>query len=115
MSQENEEYILVWDAPKIENPEFRLYYDDRGQVITYSCEKMEGNYIIVDAQTFAEGRPDVRVVDGKLVRTSSHAVVSKLVPSKTEGVTCAAEDVSIIVTSKQKIKTQKWNLETYEL
>jgi hypothetical protein len=54
MSQQ-EEYILTWEAPKIEPPEFRLYYDEKGNVICYTCEKLEGNYVIIDAQTFAEG------------------------------------------------------------
>ncbi len=117
MSQENqqEEYILIWEAPKIEKPEFRLYYDERGNVICYTCEKLEGNYIVIDALTFAEGRPDVRIVDGKLVRVSSNSVVSKLIPDNKEGIICAAEDVSIILSSKDKVKKQKWKLSTYEL
>ena len=78
----DEEYILIWEAPKIEKPEFRLYYDDKGKVVTYTCEKLEGNYLLIDAQTYAEGRPDVRVLDGKIIRISANAVVSKLVPNK---------------------------------
>lgn len=115
MSEQQEEYILIWEAPKIEPPEFRLYYDNKGNVITYTCEKLEGDYIVIDAQTFAEGRPDAKVVNGKLVRANSGSVVSKLVPNKKEGVVCAAEDISILVSSKSKVKKQKWKLETYEL
>jgi len=110
-----EDYILHWQAPKTEKPEFRLYYDEQGNVITYSCEKLEGNYIVIDALTFAEARPDARVIKGKLVRANSSAVVSKLKPNSKEGVVCAAEDVSILVASKSRIKKQKWKLETYEL
>lgn len=115
MTDNNEEYILVWEAPKIEKPEFRLYYDDKGKVITYTCEKPEGNYIVIDAQTYAEARPDIRVLDGKLVKINSNSVVSKLIPNNKEGVNCAKEDVSIIVKTKDKVKKQKWKLETYEL
>lgn len=110
-----EEYILVWEAPKIVKPEFRLYYDDKGQVITYTCEKIEGNYIVIDAQTYAESRPDLRVVNGKIVRISNSAVVSKLVPDDTEGKVCANEDISIVVNKDDNVKTQKWKLVTYEL
>lgn len=110
-----EDYILQWQAPKNEKPEFRLYYDEQGYVITYTCEKLDGDYIVIDAQTFAEARPDNRVVKGKLVRTSSGSVVSKLKPSKKEGISCAKEDVSIITDTKSKIKKQRWKLETYEL
>jgi hypothetical protein len=115
MSTEPEEYILIWEAPKIVKPEFRLYYDDKGHVVCYTCEKLEGNYIVIDNTTYAEGRPDVRVVDGRLVRISSNAVVSKLVPDKKEGQSCAKDDVSIILSSKDKVKKQKWKLVTYEL
>ncbi len=115
MNNEQEDYILIWEAPKIEKPEFRLYYDEKGHVISYTCEKPPGNYIVIDATTYAEGRPDVRVLDGKLVKISNNAVVSKLVPDKKEGQTCTKDDISIIVTGKEKVKKQKWKLKTYEL
>lgn len=117
MTNENEEYILIWEAPKIEKPEFRLYYDNKGQVVCYTCEKLEGDYIVIDALTYAEARPDVRVLDGKVVKISSNAVVSKLVPDDIEGMLCAKEDVSVLISSYKgkKIKTQRWKLVTYEL
>ena len=58
-----DEVITIWESPKVDKPEFRLYYDDKGYVITYTCEKLEGNYIVIDALAFAEARPDVRVVN----------------------------------------------------
>lgn len=112
---EQEEYILIWEAPKLEKPEFRLYYDDKGHVVTYTCEKLPGNYVVIDSQTFAEGRPDIRVVDGRIVSSNSSAVVSKLVQDSKEGIICSAEDISILVNSSSKMKTQKWKLKTYEL
>jgi hypothetical protein len=45
----SDDVVIVWEAPKIIAPEFRLYYDDKGNVICYSCEKLEGNYIVIDA------------------------------------------------------------------
>jgi hypothetical protein len=114
MTDENEEYILIWEAPKIEKPEFRVYYDDKGYVVCYTCEKLEGNYIVIDALTYAEARPDVRVLDGKLIRVSSNTVVSKLVPSN-EGMLCAKEDVSLLVHDIDSVETQTWKLKTYEL
>jgi len=74
---------IVWDAPVIIKPEFRLYYDTAGRVISYTCDKLSGNYIVIDASTFAQGRPDVRVIDGKLSTISSGVVVSKLMKSET--------------------------------
>lgn len=106
----NEEYIIIWEAPPIIKPEFRLYYDDTGRVICYTCEKLEGNYIVIDASTFAQSRPDVRVVDGKLVTINSGAVVSRLYPD-IEGTMCENEDISIITNSNGRY----WKLRTYEL
>lgn len=104
------EHVIIYEAPVIEKPEFRLYYDDRGNVITYTCEKLEGNYIIIDRQTFAEARPDVRVVDGRLIRQGTGAVISRLYPSD-NGILCEAEDISIIAHTEGKY----WKLKTYEL
>lgn len=115
MTDNNEDYILFWEAPKLEKPEFRLYYDNKGQVVCYTCEKLEGDYIVIDATTYAESRPDVRVVNGKLVKVNSNAVVSKLVKDDLDGQLCSVDDVSIIVTKKDKVKKQLWKLVTHEL
>ena len=115
MANTEEEYTIIWEAPVIEKPEFRLYYDDRGNVLTYTCEKLEGDYIVIDAMTFAAARPDVRVIDGKLSTVQPHAIISKLMPHDTEGRDCALEDISVVTVKKDKVKKQKWKLNTYEL
>jgi len=115
MEQNEEEYILVFEAPKIVAPEFRLYYDEAGKVVCYTCEKLEGRYIIVDALTYAQARPDVRVIDGKISTVSPNAVVSKLMPSSDEGQVCSYDDISIVVAENFKGNTKKWKLVTYEL
>lgn len=107
--------IFFYEAPKIEPPEFRLYYDDKGYVVTYTCEKLEGNFIVIDALTFAQARPDVRVVDGKLSIIQTAMVVTKLMPDTSNGILCANEDISIIVTEDYPGPKQKWNLNIYEL
>lgn len=108
------EHIILWEQPPLEKPEFRLYYDDKGKVVCYSCEKIEGTYIVIDAATYAAGRPDVRVIDGKISTAVPSLVVSKLMPN-IEGVSCAEEDISIVVDSNYKDKIIKWKLNTYEL
>ncbi len=110
----SDETIVVWEAPVIVKPEFRLYYDAAGRVVCYTCEKLEGNYIVIDADTFAQSRPDLRVVDGKLAAASTGAVVSKLTKSDT-GVLCAADDISIIADENYSGNTIQWELMTYEL
>lgn len=114
MSQEKD-YMIIWEAPVIVPPEFRLYYDDRGKVICYTCDKLEGNYIIIDAVTFAEARPDIRVIDGKISHAKPNAVVFKLMPNDTEGTLCALEDVSIVVNNNYTGPTKRWKINSYEL
>jgi hypothetical protein len=104
------EVVVIWDSVKVDKPEFRLYYDDKGYVITYTCEQPEGNYIVVDAMTFAEARPDIRVVDGKIVKNNVGSVVSRLYKD-TEGVLCEAEDISIIA----ETNGQYWKLVTINI
>ena len=113
--QKNEEgYIVLFEAPEIKTPEFRLYYDEKGKVVCYTCEKLAGNFIVVDASTFAQARPDVRVVDGKITTVSANAVVSKLMPCDS-GKECAKQDITIVVNKEFKGEVQNWKMVTYEL
>lgn len=110
------EYVVIWEQPKMEPPEFRLYYDENGAVMCYTGDKsIIGNYIVIDAQTFAAARPDVRVIDGRISIAEPKSVVYKLMPNSNEGVECIAEDISIIVDSSYDGKTKKWKLNIYEL
>ena len=108
----SDDLVIIWEAPKIIPPEFRLYYNDKGHVICYSCEKLEGQYIVIDALTYAIARPDVRIIDGKISTVAPEAVVYKLMPAD-KGKECAIEDISII--SDGSIETTKWDLRIYEL
>lgn len=104
---------LVTELVETEQVQFRVYYDDNGTILFYTCDKPEGNYLIIDNATFAEKRFDLRVVDGKLVRLVPGMMISKYKPS-TKGKICAADDISIVVDSDQ-VLTQKWELITNEL
>ena len=105
-----DEVVTIWENHKIDKPEFRLYYDDKGYVVTYTCDKPEGNYIIIDALTYAESRPDVRVVDGQIIRNHGASVVSRLCKD-TGGTLCEAEDISIIT----EADGQHWKLVTINI
>ena len=59
---------LVAEETVPEPVEFRLYYNDDGSVKHYTCEKLDGDYIIIDQQTYSEMRMDIRVKDGKISR-----------------------------------------------
>ena len=108
-----EEFLMVEETSPIP-VEFRLYYDDFGRVLFYTCDKPEGNYIVVDQQTYAEMRYDWRIVDGKLTKLIPGIIISKLKPNAMEGRNCASEDMSIIVDEDYADK-QKWKLTSYEL
>jgi hypothetical protein len=93
-------------------PEFRLYYDDKGNVLFYTGEKPEGNYIVIDTQTFAEARTDVRVIDGVIRHNSTITQVYKLKPT-TEGTLTHADDVSLILEDDDE--GVYWNFDVKEL
>lgn len=116
MTTTNDDTIVIWEAPKIVPPEFRLYYDESGKVISYTCDTTTpGNYIIVDRLTFASARYDIRVIDGKISTAPATAVVYKLMPDNHEGVDCAPDDISIVVSESYTGDTTKWKLNIYEL
>ena len=90
--------------------EFRLYYDDNGKVICYTCDKLEGNYIVIDAQTYAESRPDLRIVDGKIIKASEYMILSKLVKS-IKGIKCDVSDICVITNTEP---SSHWEVEINE-
>lgn len=108
----NEEF--VFEAPKIIKPEFRLYYDDNGDVICYSSDNTvyPYKYVVIDAKTYAEGRPDLKVINEKIVRKTSRKFISKYVKSN-EGIKCLRDDISIIATDEKNTTT--WKFEVYEI
>lgn len=118
MTEENKtDYVMVFEAPKIAQPEFRLYYnEDSGKVLFYTCEKPEGKYIVVDSLTFACARHDIVVLDGKIFQSNPAAktVITKLIVAE-DGVHVLKEDISILVLNDTKLETQRVNLKKYEL
>lgn len=94
-------------------PEFRLYYDERGNVLFYTGEKPEGNYIVIDTQTFVEARTDLRVIDNIIRHNSSITQVYKLKPT-TEGTLTHIDDVSLILEDDASEGTY-WDFNVKEL
>jgi hypothetical protein len=89
---------------------YRLYYDDHGNPLFYSMEDLPGNYIDIDAKTYAESASRVRVVNGQILKNVAPAS-TKLVPSDL-GMACDPRDICVIVNEAQP--NTKWNLNTYE-
>lgn len=88
--------------------EFRLYYDNSGNVLFYTCDKPEGNYIVIDSSVYAGCRMDLKIIDGEIVK-NVEAVFSQLVHA-VDGVVCAKQDVSIVVTDNYPY-TNSWDVE----
>ena len=80
--------------------EYRLYYNDLGEVLFYTTEDEPGAYIVVDKAIYDAGRSDNTVVDGKLVEPTQY-VYRKLVPSIMPDLNT---DVSIITDANWKLK-----------
>lgn len=102
---------FVYEPPP--PPEFRLYYDNNGNVLFYTGEKPEGNYIVIDTQTFAEARPDVKVINGTIVLNSNITQIYKLKPT-TEGTLTYVDDVSLILEDKD-VEGTYWQYDVKEL
>ena len=91
------------DPPKIF---WRLYHDDQGRPLFYSMEDLPGNYIDIDAETFAMSPGNVRVVNGQLTYTDTKTY-NKLVPNG-QGTPCAPNNVCIVVDPDQP--NTQWSL-----
>ena len=103
-------WAILHDVPAVEQPRYRLYYNDQGEPLFYSQDDLPGNYIDIDAKTFSQSPSHVRVINEKLINLSVRRVFKKIVPSN-HGVSCDSRDVCII--SENQPNT-KWNIKTYE-
>ena len=92
----NEFWDILHAMPEPEPVVYYLYYDSEGRPLTYSMTALPGNYIEIDAETFARGPLNVRVIDNKL-KYITQKTSEKLVPGEI-GTLCHENDVSIVVT-----------------
>ncbi len=97
-----------WTQPEIRQ-EFRLYYDDAGNVLYYSMEDLPGTFLVIDRLTFDQQRFDIRVKDSKIVKLN-HPASWKLAPSES-GTACHPDDVSLVVSNTVQHK-QYWEVKT---
>ena len=92
--------------------EFRLYYDDNGDVLFYTGEKPEGTYIVIDPVTFAEARMDCKIIDGKIVSKKEFNIIYKLKPSDS-GTLTHTDDVCVII--EDDTNGQYWDLDSFTI
>ena len=113
MNETTENFWLALAEPVLEPAPifFRLYYNERGEPVSYSMDDLPGNYIEIDAETYHRSSVNVRVVDGKLVPVVYKRPTSKLKPG-TAGTACSTENVSVVVPESQP--HIKWSLKSNE-
>ena len=91
----DEFWSILHDVPDPEPVQWRLYHNDQGQPVCYSMEHLPGNYIDVDAETYALAPFNVRVVNGTL-KYITVSTVNKLVPSDS-GTLCHSQNIAVVV------------------
>lgn len=91
----------------------RVYFDDNGKIICYTCEELDGNFITIDAKTYAISDPSLMVVNNELVKREPTVITRKLEPSDS-GVKTCKENVAIVVSDSYEGKTTTWELKEYE-
>jgi hypothetical protein len=97
-----------WEQPEVKQ-EFRLYYDESGNVLYYSMEDLPGTFIVVDRLTFDQQRFDIRIKDGKIVKLN-HPASWKLAPAD-QGTPCHPQDITIVIDNNTENK-QHWEVKT---
>lgn len=105
-----DQLIRMFQAlPEPEPVVFKLYYNEQGEPIVYTCDKLAGNYIEVDAETFAVRPMRVQVVNGVLKHLPPLVHIHKLIPSAS-GTMCHSQDVAVVVSNSGTY----WKRKTYE-
>lgn len=112
--QEMQEVTRLVSAQRTKLPtiEFRVYYDDSGKVLTYTSEKLEGNYLVVTREQYLEARADAVVRDGQLHYTHIMSHLYKMTRNSTEGVKTSKYDINIL---SETGDTTFWNYTSYEI
>lgn len=88
-------WSILNQAPEPQPVFWRLYYNDRGDPVCYSMEHLPGNYIEVDAETFALAPFNVRVVNNTL-KYITVSTANKLVHSDS-GTLCHPQNIAVVV------------------
>ena len=107
---EQEFWAALAPVEPLPEPVYLLYHDDDGNPLFYSMERVPGNYIEIDRETYHQAPRYVRVRDGKF-HIINRLTYPKLVPSS-QGTACAPQDVCVVVSPDQP--HVEWSLKTYE-
>ena len=108
---DEEFWQAVRNMPEPKPVDYRIYYNEQGELLFYSMDDVPGTYISIDADAFARSATNVVVQDGRLFEIVNTTTV-KLQPSDT-GTPCDTNDVSIVVPETHK--HQRWSKQRHGL
>ena len=100
------------NLPPVEQPSYRIYYDDNGRPTCYTVEDLPGNYIEVDVAIYTDCDRNIRIVDGRIEKIKQPVMVAKLTPSDA-GISCHPDNVAVVVDHAQP--HTKWSLKHREI
>lgn len=110
---ESEFLQILAQAPQAQPASYRLYHDTHGNPVAYSMDPLPGDYIEVDATTYAVAPFNVRVINGTLHHIQPCKVIRKLEPHTPDGTPCHVNDVCVVVAPDQP--HTKWNMTEHEI
>lgn len=94
--------------------DYRVYYDEAGNVITYAMTDIEGltDYLTITREQFAEANHNCKVIEGKLLKPVRNITYVTLQPWAEKGYTTAPSDLCILV--DESVKHRKWKTNFYD-
>jgi hypothetical protein len=88
---------------------YKLYYNkETGNTIQYTTDELEGDYIEITKQQYAESRYDSLVIDGVLTSVTEVESWTKIVLDN-EGVACRDNNAMIVDSNSNT----RWKVKTY--
>lgn len=109
MLKDEDVFALLTPAPQVEI-EYRIYYNDAGDITHCSMiEHADGNYIVVDKNTY-DNYFQYHIVNGKLKKIESDARYSVKLRKSTKGYPVVAGHASLILEPGETYE----NIEYYE-
>jgi hypothetical protein len=63
---DEEFWQVLRDMPEPKPVDYRIYYNEQGELLFYSMEDVPGTYLTIDAETFSRSATNVVVQDGQL-------------------------------------------------
>ena len=109
----NDIFLEFWKSyqwPTAKPLMYRLYHDDRGNVLEYSMEEKTGNYVEITPEQYARADRRVRVIDGKITYPPPPRP-PRLTVAQT-GTPCHPHNVCVVVDQSQP--HVKWSLKNNE-